>query len=70
MKYVVIIQRTETGCSAYAPDLPGCTAMGDSVEDVRRTMHEAVAVHIAGLREEGLTVPGPESVVAYVDVAA
>ena len=70
MKYLVIIEPTETGFSAYSPDLPGCVSTGATREEVERNMQEAMAFHMEGLQLEGLPVPAPSSASAYVEVAA
>lgn len=68
-RYLIIIEETPTGFSAYSPDLPGCVATGATREEVQREMHEAIGFHIEGLREEGLPVPAPASSAEYVEVA-
>ncbi len=70
MKYLVIIETTTTGFSAYAPDLPGCVATGKTKQEVEHNMSEAIAFHLEGMRLEGLTIPEPTSFSAYVTVAA
>ncbi len=49
-RYLVVVEHTETGCSAYSPDLPGCASTGRSREEVERNMREAIEFHIEGLR--------------------
>jgi predicted RNase H-like HicB family nuclease len=56
--------------SGYVPDLPGCVATGDSVEATERLFRDAIEIHVAGLREDGLPIPEPSSVVDYVEVTA
>ena len=56
--------------SAYAPDLPGCIATGNTVEEAEQEIREAIKFHIDGLREDGLPVPAPASVVEYLEIAA
>lgn len=68
MKYLVIIEPTATGFSAYSPDLPGCAATGATRAEVEREMREAMAFHVEGLRLEGMPVPEPSSEPAYVEV--
>ena len=46
MKYMVIIEKDEAGYGAYVPDLPGCIAAGESEEEVRTLIEEAIAFHI------------------------
>lgn len=69
-RYLIIIESTATGFSAYSPDLPGCVATGESQSDVERAMREAIALHLEGLREAGLPIPASSSSAAYVEVAA
>ena len=67
MKYGIVIERAEGNYSAYVPDLPGCVAVGDSIDEVTRSIREAIALHINGMREDGLQVPEPRTVVDYVE---
>ena len=67
MKYGIVIERAEGNFSAYVPDLPGCVAVGDSVEEAVRSIREAIALHIHGMREDGLPVPEPRTIVEYVE---
>lgn len=61
MEYVVIFEEVENSCSAYVPDLPGCIAAGETVEEVQTLIAEAIEFHIEGLREDGDVVPPPSS---------
>ena len=70
MRFLIVIEETKTGYSAYSPDLPGCVSTGASSEDVHRNMHQAIELHIEGLRAEGLSVPSPTTTSSYVEVAA
>ena len=36
MKYAVIFEKGDTSYGASVPDLPGCVAVGDSLEEVKR----------------------------------
>ncbi len=69
-KYLVIIERTTTGYSAYSPDVLGCAAVGATRKEVEQNIQEALAFHIEGLRLEGYAVPEPGSYSSYIDVAA
>lgn len=55
--YAVVVEQTETGFSAYSPDLPGCVATGATRAEVEAAMREAVEFHLAGLREDGVAAP-------------
>jgi predicted RNase H-like HicB family nuclease len=70
MKYLIVIEPTETGYSAFSPDVDGCVAAGATVEEVEKRIHEAIEFHIESLRSEGLEVPQPKTRAAYVTVAA
>jgi predicted RNase H-like HicB family nuclease len=69
-RYLVIIEKTATGFSAYSPDLPGCVATGRTRKLVEKEMHEAIEFHIEGLKLAGEEVPEPQSQAAYCEVAA
>ena len=58
-EYTIIIEPTDTGYSAYAPDLPGCITVGDTVEETRVFMQEAIGLYIDTLKDKGMTVPPP-----------
>ena len=68
-KYAIVVERAKRNYAAYVPDLPGCVATGATVEEAEELLREAIEVHIAGLREDGLPVPAPSSVVDYLEVS-
>ncbi len=68
MRYAIVIETGESNYSAYVPDLPGCVAVGDTLEETRREIQGAIEFHIEGLRADGLLVPKPVSRVKYVEV--
>jgi predicted RNase H-like HicB family nuclease len=70
MRYMVVVERGETGWGAHAPDLPGCVAVGETREEVLRLIREAIETHIDGLRQDGLPVPAPSSEGEFVEVGA
>jgi predicted RNase H-like HicB family nuclease len=61
MRYAVVIEKGENNYSAYAPDLPGCVSVGDTLREVKAEMREAIAFHLEGMREDGLAIPRPAS---------
>lgn len=69
-KYAIVVERAKKNYAAYVPDLPGCVATGMTVKETERLLREAIALHIAGMRADGLKVPEPSSVVDYVEVSA
>jgi predicted RNase H-like HicB family nuclease len=68
-RYLIIIEQTSTGLSAYSPDLPGCVATGATREELEKEMHDAIEFHLEGLRLEGEPVPAPRSEATYCEVA-
>jgi predicted RNase H-like HicB family nuclease len=67
MRYAIVIEKTNTGFSAFVPDLPGCIATGQSRKEIEAEMKAAIRFHIDGLKEDGLPVPQPTSIAEYVD---
>jgi predicted RNase H-like HicB family nuclease len=70
MQYLIVIEKTETGYSAYSPDVSGCVAAGATREETERNMREAIEFHLEGLQKEGFDIPSPSSYSIYVDVPA
>lgn len=70
MQYAVVIESGPNNYSAYVPDLPGCVSVGDTLDEVKEMIQEAIALHIEGMREDGLEIPTPTTSVAVVEVAA
>ena len=68
--YLVVIERATDGSySAYLPDLPGCVACGETAEEARRLIGEAIVLHVASLRRHGEPVPPPAATAAVVRAA-
>ncbi|MBC8114400.1 MAG: type II toxin-antitoxin system HicB family antitoxin [Candidatus Saccharimonas sp.] len=68
MRYAILIERGPRNFSAYVPDLPGCVATGDTLDEVKELMRQAIELHMAGLKEDGLVVDEPTSLCEYVEV--
>ena len=64
MRYMVVIERGESSWGAHVPDLPGCVAVGEMRDEVIDLIRQAIALHIEGLKREGLPVPKPISTTA------
>lgn len=67
-EYLVVIEKAENNYSAYSPDLPGCIATGETKEETLQLMREAIAMHLEGLKEDGLPIPSPSTSADYVAV--
>jgi predicted RNase H-like HicB family nuclease len=68
MRYAVVIEKGERNFSAYVPDLPGCVSVGDTLEEVKAEIREAIEFHLEGMREDGLPIAKPSSRAEYVEV--
>ena len=69
-RYLIVMEGTSTGYSAYSPDLPGCVATGSTDLEVEQRTRKACELHATGLREQGEPVPEPQSSSSYVEVSA
>ena len=69
-RYAVIIEQGDTSYGAIVPDLPGCIAVAETLEEVERLIREAIDFHIEGLRDEGMPVPTPTTRAEYVETVA
>ncbi len=65
-KFLIIVEKSETGFGAYSPDLPGCVAVGDTQEEAEQKIYEAIHFHLEGLQTEGLAIPTSQSVAEYM----
>lgn len=59
MRYWVRIYRQEADFSAMVPDLPGCVAAGDSIDEVLELIKEAITLHLEMMRKSGEKIPQP-----------
>lgn len=67
-RFLIVIEKTKNNYSAYLPDLPGCVATDITKEETEKNMHEAIQVHIQGMREDNLPIPESTSFAEYVAV--
>jgi predicted RNase H-like HicB family nuclease len=68
MRYAIVIERAATNFSAYAPDLPGCVATGDTEAEAEAQIRKAIEFHLEGIREDGDPIPEPSSKVEYIEI--
>jgi predicted RNase H-like HicB family nuclease len=61
-RYLIIVEETPSGYSAYSPDVPGCVAAASTRSEVEREMHDAIGFHIEGLRAASEEIPKGRSV--------
>jgi len=70
MKYLVVIEKGEHNYSAYIPDLPGCIVAGETIQEIKELMNEAIIMHLEGMREDGEPIPEPSIFADYWEEAA
>ncbi len=68
MRYAVVIEKGERNYSAYVPDLPGCVSVGDTLDEVRMEIREAIVFHLDGMRADGEIPPPPSTRADYIDI--
>lgn len=67
-RYLILIEGgPPSNYSAWSPDLPGCAATGDTLEEVELEMRTAIAFHLEGLAEDGDPLPEPTGSGVYVE---
>jgi predicted RNase H-like HicB family nuclease len=69
-RYAIVVEKGTANYGGYVPDLPGCVATGATVEETERLLHDAIALHLEGMKEDGIPIPEPSSVVDYVEMEA
>ena len=67
-RFLIVIEKANNNYSAYCPDLPGCIATGRTREETAQNMHEAVEMHIQGLREDNLPIPKSVALAEYIAI--
>jgi predicted RNase H-like HicB family nuclease len=69
LRYMVVLERTADGYSAYAPDVPGCATTGSTIDETLSNMKEALELWVDATLENGGTIPDPLHVFsAFVDI--
>jgi len=68
MRYAVIFEKSSAGYGAYVPDLPGCVATAETVDETRQLIREAIELHLADMRATGQPIPQPSSICEYAEI--
>jgi len=68
-RFLIIIEKAAGNYSAYSPDIPGCVATGRSREQAANNMHQAIEMHLKGLREDRRPIPKAISFAEFVAVS-
>ncbi len=67
-RFLVVIEKADGNYSAYSPDLSGCVATGATREEAEKNMHDAISMHVQGLREDNMPIPETYSFAEYMAV--
>jgi predicted RNase H-like HicB family nuclease len=65
-KYLVVVEKSRTGFSAYSPDVLGCIATGRSFERTMAKMKSALSLHLKAMLADGEKLPKPGGVQSYL----
>lgn len=68
IKYAVIFERAQCNWAAYVPDLPGCITTGQTLDETKRNIREAIQGHLDTLRQFGDPIPEPTSLAGEVEI--
>jgi len=69
MKYLVIYEKSEAGgWGAFAPDLPGLGVAGNTLDEVKDLIRQAIEFHLEGMRQHGDPIPSPSAMTEYITV--
>ena len=68
-EYLVVYEKADGNYSAYVPDLPGCIAGAETIEETESLMREAIDLYLEALRQDGASIPAPVTCARYVQVA-
>ena len=62
MRYTAFIHKDpDSDYGVSFPDVPGCVAVGETVEAALNSAAEALAFHIEGIEKDGDPIPSPRS---------
>lgn len=65
LNYLVVIEKAKGNYSSYSPDVLGCISAGDTIEETRQNMKDALQAHIQGMVEDGEGIPQPKGFQSY-----
>ena len=62
MQYLVIFEESkDSEFFAYVPDLEGCMSFGETIEDCRINIHEAIEIYLEESKHDGLEILIPQT---------
>ena len=67
MQYVVVIEKSDNGYSAYVPDLPGCVAAAATKGETEKLIRDAIQFHLEAMRDDDEVITEPTSSTVLVE---
>ena len=67
-RFLIMIEKTEDNYSTYSHDLTGCIATDTTVEEAKKNMHEAIEMHVKGMKEDNIQIQESHSITEYMAV--
>ena len=67
-RFLIVIEKANGNYSAYSPDLPGCIATDKTKDQAAKNMHEAIELHIKGLKEDNEPIPKSHASAEYIAI--
>ena len=67
MQYLVIISKCPNNYAAGSPDVLGCVSVGDTLEEMKANIREALEFHFEGMLEDGEALPEPTARAVVVE---
>ncbi|MBD0366183.1 MAG: type II toxin-antitoxin system HicB family antitoxin [Flavisolibacter sp.] len=65
-KYLVVIEKAPQNYSAFSPDVWGCVATGNTVEDTVIQMKEALQMHLESIIGDGEEIPEAKGISQHI----
>jgi predicted RNase H-like HicB family nuclease len=62
-EFLVVFEIGKTSFGAFAPDIPGCFAVGSTLDETRRRFLEAVEAHLEWMASDHDPLPQPVTTV-------
>jgi len=66
-EYLVVYEKTADNWSAFSPDIPGCGSLGDTLEDTRINMREAMEIYLSETAKAAEPIPAATASIVNID---
>jgi predicted RNase H-like HicB family nuclease len=66
--YIAVVHKDpKSDFGVSFPDFPGCIAAGSTIDVAKDMAHDALSLHIKGMREDGDNIPAPSKLEDIMD---